>query len=52
MSLYIKEKIKVLKEFQISLSLDEMKYIKGLRTEIAVDNFARLLIQRKLGCIL
>jgi hypothetical protein len=46
---YIKEKIKLLKDFGVNLSANELERLKGMRTEIAVDNFARAYIERKLG---
>ena len=51
MAQYIHEKIEVLKQFKIKLTPDETAYMNGLKTEIAVDNFARTLMQRKLRCI-
>lgn len=37
---YIKEKISVLKDFGIILTDEQLKHIRSLKTEIAVDNFA------------
>lgn len=40
MKKYIKEKISVLKDFGIILTDEQLKHIRSLKTEIAVDNFA------------
>jgi hypothetical protein len=49
MPAYIDEKIKILKDFGIFLKPDELSHIRGLKTEISVDNYARMFIERKLG---
>lgn len=49
---YIKEKLEILEGFEIILSSDQLSYIMGLKTEISVDNYARDLIKKKLGCII
>ena len=41
---YIENKIKLLKQLKIKLSAAQLKHIKSLTTEIAVDNFAHDLI--------
>ena len=41
---YIKEKIKLLKDFKIHLNKQQLKHIKSLKTEIQVDNYAHDLI--------
>lgn len=45
---YKKDKIRFLsKEFNIELDLDQIVHMQSLRSEIAVDNFAKTLILRK-----
>ena len=43
---YIKNKIKILIQFDIELSEDELRHMLELKTEIAVDNYARYLLKR------
>lgn len=45
---YITQKQKVLKHFGIYLTSKQLLHLKSLKTEIAVDNFARTLILHKL----
>lgn len=46
---YIKERIKLLeRDFKIRLSKAEKEHFYELTTEIAVDNFARDIIRKKL----
>lgn len=47
-SKYIKEREKMLKHFRISLQNDELEHLHTLTTEIAVDNFIRDIIHKKL----
>ena len=44
MKAYIKEKISLLRDFGITLNSEQLKHIKSLKTEIAVDNFAHDLL--------
>ena len=44
MNEYIQEKIKTLRELGIQLSRTQREHIKGLKTEIQVDNYAHDLI--------
>ena len=44
---YIKYKIKVLKQLGIRLTKAEKDHMKSLKTEIAVDNYARSIILRE-----
>lgn len=44
MAQYIKEKIKLLKDFGIKLNKKQLAHINSLTTEIAVDNYAHDLI--------
>lgn len=44
MKQYIREKIKLLKQFKIFLNDEQLKHIRSLKTEVAVDNFARDLL--------
>lgn len=43
---YKKYKLQVLKELCINLTKEEIKYLKQLKTEIAVDNFCHDLFFR------
>lgn len=45
MKQYIKEKIKLLKQFGITLTYEQEEHIRSLKTEIAVDNFAHDLLK-------
>ena len=45
MKQYIKEKIKILKQFGITLNSEQLEHIRSLKTEIAVDNFAHDLLK-------
>lgn len=49
MSVYIKEKINLLKDFGICLNKKQLAHIRSLTTEIAVDNFAHDLLFGKSG---
>ena len=44
---YIKEKIEILKQLGIRLNDVQLNHIRGLKTEIAVDRYARDLILGK-----
>ena len=44
MAKYIKEKIRLLKDFDIKLNKSQLVYINSLANEIQVDNFAHDLI--------
>ena len=44
---YIKHKIRILKQLGIRLTNAEREHIKSLKTEIAVDNYARSIILRE-----
>ena len=48
MKQYIREKVQVLKEFGIYLTRSELAHMKSLKTEIAIDNYARSIIMAKL----
>ena len=41
---YIKNKIKLLKDFKIKLNKSQLAHINSLTTEVAVDNYAHDLI--------
>ena len=43
---YIRNKIRLIKDFDIKLSFDEKKHIKSLKNEIQVDNYAHDLIRK------
>ena len=45
MKKYVKEKIKVLKEFGVKLTKEQIEHMYSLSSEIAVDNFARDLLR-------
>lgn len=45
---YRKDKIKVLKEFNIKLTKEQKEKLNKLNSEIAIDNFARSIILAKL----
>ena len=45
---YIAKKIKLLKDFHIKLTSAEYTHFNSLTTEVAVDNYARILIRQKL----
>ena len=47
MKKYVKEKISVLRDLCVKLSADDKRHLRSLKTEIAVDNFARDLIKRE-----
>lgn len=49
MTQYKKEKIKLLKDFAINLKENEIAYLMGLETEIAVDNYVKQLFLDRLG---
>ena len=44
MKQYIKTKIKILKQLCIKLTDAQLNHIRSLNSEIAVDNYARMLI--------
>ena len=45
---YIKEKIKILSDFRIKLSDEEIEHINSLTNEVDVDRFAHRLILERL----
>lgn len=48
MARYHKRKVRLLKQFGIKLTDDQLSHLNSLETEIAVDNFAHSLICNKL----
>lgn len=44
---YIIEKLRVLRELQITLTYDQLKHMKSLKSEIQVDNYAHDLIMKR-----
>ena len=46
---YIRNKIQLIKDFDVKLSFDEKKHIRSLKSEIQVDNYAHDLIRKRLG---
>lgn len=45
---YVKERENMLKDFRIRLNKTEMEYLHSLTSEIAVDNFIKEIIRKKL----
>lgn len=46
---YIEEKISIIRDFGIYLTDEQTAYIKSLKSEIAVDNFARDILKPGYG---
>lgn len=47
LSKYLKKKIEVLKDLGIKISNEDLDVLRGLKSEIAIDNYARKLIMEK-----
>lgn len=45
---YVREKMRMLREFCIQLTSQEQEYMHSLQSEVQIDNFVRDLIMRKL----
>ena len=48
MAKHLKEKLSVLKEFEIEITPDEIVHLRELSSEIAIDNFVRVLFDKYL----
>jgi hypothetical protein len=48
LSKYVKEKLKLLKEFHIKLTTRELDYLSSLTTEASVDNYIHTIFKNKL----
>jgi hypothetical protein len=46
---YIKGKLRLLKDFEVIPNKRQKAYLRGLKTEVAVDNYIRTLLKMKLG---
>jgi hypothetical protein len=46
---YIKNKIKLLKDFNVRLTAEQRRHIEALPNELAVDRYARTLIDSRLS---
>ena len=45
---YVREKLAILRELQMQLSLEQLKHLKSLENEIQVDNYVHdLIVKRK-----
>ena len=51
MEVYISEKIKLLKQFKINLTVEEWLTLASQKTEIAVDNVVRTILKKHLGVL-
>lgn len=47
---YIREKIRILKQFNVKLTDEQLRHIRSLKTEIEVDNFAHDLLKPSYDC--
>ena len=48
MARYLKEKLAILKEFEITLTSEEEDRLRGLATEISIDHFMRAIYNKYL----
>ena len=47
LKVYVREKIKILKELDITVTDDQIDYMMSLKNEIQVDNYAHDLIKKR-----
>lgn len=47
LKVYVREKIKILKELGIDVTDDQIEYMESLKNEIRIDNYAHDLITKR-----